>query len=617
MYINFMNCSESILDALKQLQKNTELVISDQGVPVELITMEQGLSITRNLEGIKLQYSTLNTLFRGVLLILTNQSVEEYRIVQNCSFEDFGIMVDLSRNAVLTVDTLKDLVRHIALLGYRSLQLYTEDTLVVEQEDYFGYMRGSLKGEEIRELDDYCKQFGIELIPCIQCLAHLRQILRYERYDRIIDTDDILLAGEEKTYILLDHIFKTVSDHFSSRKINIGMDEAHMIGLGKYLDRHGYENRFDIMLKHLNRVKEICSKYGFEPRMWSDMFFRLVYGGDYYQNNITADKEEIFKLIPKDIMLIYWDYYSCDYRRYADNLNKHLSISENVGFAGGAWKWTGFTPDNDFSMKTGEASVRACKDQKIKSFLLTCWGDNGAEASIFSILPAIYYYAEKAYTDQFEKDGFRTLTGVGFDEYMRIDIPNRLEGKGDKHNNASKFFLYNDLLIGTFDSLASEQLHDMYKDYANELKQISPSTGRYRYLFDTMQLLCEVLYRKVNLGNELKRAYDNKDIQQLSRMKDEVLPELINTIKEFYQCFNRQWHKENKSFGFEVQCIRFGGLINRVEYTIERLRKYIDHEIDVVEELEEVRRPFAYFEVPGPQNLTYNLWSNIVTPNVI
>ncbi len=615
--INLNSLSSDMVAAMKELQKNIGFVISDQGIPVKIATIDQGFTVNRDHGGILLQYSTLNTLYRGILLMTANENLENYNIHQECYFQDFGILVDLSRNAVLNMDTLKDLIRHLALLGYQSLQLYTEDTLVIEEEEYFGYMRGALKGEEIQELDRYSKSFGIELIPCIQCLAHLQQIQRYERYEKMIDTQDILLVGEERTYELLEHILQTIAHNFSSRQINIGMDEAHMIGLGKYLDRHGYENRFEIMLKHLDRVKLLCIKYGFEPRMWSDMFFRLIYGGDYYNNKDTSHSGEIFSKIPKDIKLIYWDYYSCDYNRYADNLAKHLNITDNVGFAGGAWKWTGFAPDNNFSIKTGEAAVKACRDNHINSFVLTCWGDNGAEASIYSILPSIYFYAESVYTDRMNKECFQTLTGMAFHDFMLMDLPNGLVKKEQEHNNASKFFLYNDLLIGTFDSLASPQLRNMYETYTEMLKQIVSAAGRYGYLFETMQQLCSVLAIKVNLGNEMKEAYDDKNLNQLRYIEEVVLPELLKRYEALYQSFCKQWHKENKSFGFEVQCIRFGGLKIRAQYVMGQLSNYIEGRIAKIEELEEVRKPFAYFENNNPGTLNYNLWSDTVSPGVI
>ena len=49
-----------------------------------------------------------------------------------------------------------------------------------------------------------------------------------------------------------------------------------MVGLGRYLDKHGYVNRFELLLKHLNKVCEIAQKYGFKPMMWVDMFFNFA-----------------------------------------------------------------------------------------------------------------------------------------------------------------------------------------------------------------------------------------------------------------------------------------------------------------------------------------------------
>lgn len=616
LILNFTNAKELLLKALHELQNNLQFQIERTGTPVELEHIEAGLIVSGTGQGYKLQYSTLNTLFRGVLLILANQSEKEFRIEQTCCFEDFGIMIDLSRNAVLKVNTLKDMIRHLAVLGYKSIQLYTEDTMEVEQEEYFGYMRGALTGDEIKELDLYCQLFGIELIPCIQCLAHLKQIVRYERYDGITDIDDILLVGEERTYELLEHILKTASDNFTSNKINIGMDEAHMIGLGKYLDKNGYQNRFEIMLKHLDRVNTLCKKYSFEPQMWSDMFFRLVYDGQYYDKDADPMAKELFDKIPKDVKLIYWDYYSCDYQRYKNNLKIHLSISDQVGFAGGAWKWIGFAPDNEYSIRTGECSMRACKDMNIKSFLLTCWGDNGAEASIYSILPSIYYYAEQAYTDEFHKVNFKFLTGIDFDDYMLTDLPNRFLSNKEEHNNACKFYLYNDILMGTFDSVVPTHIDKIYEKHANVLKNIEEKAGKYQFVFETLRILCEVLSVKANLGIELKNAYDTKDMIMLTKMVEETLPKLIHLLKEFYQSFYRQWHIENKSFGFEVQCIRLGGLIQRVEYVMNQLQKYLMSEIYVIEELEIERKPFAYFDNKEPEKLIYNLWNVIATPSV-
>lgn len=185
-------------------------------------------------------------------------------------FNTFGVMLDCSRNAVMKPESVKKYIDIISDLGYNCLMLYTEDTYEIEGEPYFGHNRGRYSKEELIEIDFYAKSKGIELIPCIQTLAHLGSIFRWPCYNKIHDCNDIMLSDCDDTYSLVDKMFATLSHCFTSRKVNIGMDEAHMLGRGKYQDINGYVNRFDILLKHLNRVAEIAQKYGFELIMWGE-----------------------------------------------------------------------------------------------------------------------------------------------------------------------------------------------------------------------------------------------------------------------------------------------------------------------------------------------------------
>ena len=253
------------------------------------------------------------------------------------------MMFDLSRNAVLRTDTVKRLIRIAAYLGYSFVGLYLEDTIEVEGEPYFGYMRGRLSRKEIKELDDYAALFGISLRPFIQTLAHLNQITRYEEYQKSIDVNDILLPEDSRTEELLRHLIRSVAEAFRSRKINIGMDEAEMLGLGKYLKKHGYRNRQEIMQRHLKKVLEICREYGYTVQMWSDMFFRLAGDGAYYG---SEEKPLSEVAVPEEVELGYWDYYSTEEAHYTENIRRHRKLADRVAFVGGAWKWTGFVPHN-------------------------------------------------------------------------------------------------------------------------------------------------------------------------------------------------------------------------------------------------------------------------------
>ena len=102
----------------------------------------------------------------------------------------FGVMLDMSRNAVMKPEEVKKIANVLKSFGYNMIQLYTEDTFEVENEPYFGYKRGRYSIEELRELDRYAASVGVELIPCIQTLAHLASLKRWREYrHKIFDID--------------------------------------------------------------------------------------------------------------------------------------------------------------------------------------------------------------------------------------------------------------------------------------------------------------------------------------------------------------------------------------------------------------------------------------------
>ena len=125
-----------------------------------------------------------------------------------------------------------------------------EDTYKIEENPYFGYRRGGYTPDQLRKMDAFAAQMGVELIPAVQTLAHLGQSLRWKAFEDVLDIDDILLVDNEKTYQLIDAMFRTLAESFSSRQVNIGMDEAHLVGLGAYLKQHGYQDRMQLMLRH-------------------------------------------------------------------------------------------------------------------------------------------------------------------------------------------------------------------------------------------------------------------------------------------------------------------------------------------------------------------------------
>ena len=519
-----------------------------------------------------------------------------------------GLMVDCSRNAVMNPTALKRFVKVISALGYNTLMLYTEDTYEVDGEPYFGHQRGRYSKAELKEADAFCRENGIELIPCIQTLAHLNAMFKWvNRYGAINDTADILLADDDRTYELIDKIFATLSECFTTRKIHIGMDEAYMVGLGKYRDKHGDTDRFEIINRHLHKVCDMADKYGFKPMIWSDMFCKLaVSSSDYYS---TADLEAIRKKanLPENLTLVYWDYYSTDYNRYSNMIEKNKAFGRPIAFAGGAWTWKGFAPDNQFSFDTTLPAVKACRDRGVKDIFFTMWGDNGGECSRFAVLPALCYSAELLEGNENMSDAkarLKTVTGMEFDDFMLLD---KLDNPTERLNyNASKYLLYSDPFMGVYDSRVTEGVNGYYKELYKKLSAVQ-AMDDYKPMFDSAAALADVLSVKAELVVKTRAAYLAGDNKTLKDIAENDYTAAIDKLKAFYIAFRRFWFFENKPHGFDVQDIRLGGLIMRLESCRGRILDYCDGREKEIPELRE----------PVLEDERSKSWNNIVTANVI
>lgn len=502
----------------------------------------------------------------------------------------FGVMLDASRNGVMKPEQVKIFAATISKFGYNMIQLYTEDTFEVDDEPYFGYMRGRYSQDEIRDIVAYCNSIGVEVIPCVQTLAHLNQIFRWSPYKPINDTGDILLVDDDRTYRLIENIFKTIRKCFTSSLIHIGMDEAHFLGLGKYLDKHGYNNRCEILLKHLDKVVEIAKKYGFKPMIWSDMFFRLINNGEYYMKNVGKIQQEIIDKTPRDVKWVYWDYYHVDIDTYRAMIKTHKQLDNELWFAGGAWSWKGFVPSNHHSLETMQPAMKACKEFNIDNVFITMWGDNGKECSYYAMLPSLY--AIKRFYDgetrmSVIKDEFYRITGEKFDELMALDVPDMVNyGEAANYSLISKAMLYSDPFNGFLDSTITEG--EFYHHYVNCAKRFAKYAkhSKYDYIFKSMQKLCNVLAVKNDLGVRTRRFYQNADKNALKELIVDY-KKVERGLKEFYSAFKDLWFRENKPQGFDVQDLRLGGLMQRMKACRERLESYVNGEIDSIPELEE------------------------------
>ncbi|KAJ1645718.1 hypothetical protein LPJ64_002735 [Coemansia asiatica] len=540
------------------------------------------------------------------------ESTAELSIAETAQFETLALMIDCSRNGVLSVSSICAMLRNMALMGYNMLQLYTEDTYKVPDEPFFGYLRGGYTQDELRAVDDYAFNMGIEVVACIQTLGHLGQMLQWPRYAGLRDTNEVILSRMPETYEFLEKLIRTVSMPLRSRRIHIGMDEAYGVGEGRFRALFGAQEGTAIFVEHLARVHAICGQLGLRPMIWSDMLFCLAAKSNalyayYDQSNNPAEAFKKVEGIPQDIDLVFWDYYHTQPEIYVRKIQQHRELGcDSPWMAGGAWTWSRLWCYLPFSFESNRASLVAAKSPagRTSSFMLTIWGDEGNECDFFSALPVILYAGNHAYTDRTEIDAtfmensFAAICGGSLGDWMqasRLDeIPQEdkmMDLRATLPSNMSKWILWEDPMLSfmspQYAALDLEMHFTQIADRLLECALSSSNSGRtaapgsaaaVRYPLNRLLrlpgLLARVLSLKSHLRDKLVVPYRADNRAALLQVAETRLRPLIEAQRELWLYHRSRWHRIYKPFGWETLELRYGGLTARLQTMYDRIVAY-------------------------------------------
>jgi hypothetical protein len=556
------------------------------------------LQVGRKGETYTVTYGSHPDALRGVGSVLADLPAEaDQTLVESCPFTTLGIMLDCSRNAVMTVEHVKGWLRKLALMGYNMVMLYTEDTYKLPGEPFFGFLRGAYSPQELKELDDYANRLGIEMIGCIQTLAHLEQILKWNVYRQIKDTNTVMLAEEPATYELVAKMIETYATCFRSRRIHIGMDEAWDLARGQYINKHGYRREFDVFNDHLAKVVAICNRFGVRPMIWSDMYFRLGSKTHNYYDLEADIPQDVVKAIPAEAELVYWDYYHGDDDTYLKMIEIHRRMGREPVMASGVWTWAHLWYGRGITERAGGACIRACREAKLKEVFFTMWGDDGGYCEYDSALAGLAWAAEQAYgSDNADAlgDRFEAICGVGYEDVLLGSklhdqtLGNRID---ETSANLPVQVLWDDPLLGMHHLTMKARRPDFWKlasaHYHQVAYELAPHIGRTQPIdLDHALTLARFLAAKIDFRVALEQAYQAKDRGRMQMLLPEV-GRIVELVEQLQGTFRRQWYRKNKPFGFEVIQVRLAGLRERFREVARLLSELLHQQRDTIPELDE------------------------------
>ena len=266
---------------------------------------------------------------------------------------------DISRGPIVSMDYLKRLIPQLAECKLNAFSLYTEHTFKTKCHPDIA-PSDAFTAEEIKELEDFCKPYHIQIIGNQQCFGHFEEILSNPFYSHLADTKWNLNPAKEETYKFLEDHLREVANAYKSPYFNINCDETESLGQGyakAYVDSIGAEK---VYYQHINRINRMLRPYRKRVMMWGD---------------IADQHPEILDNLDKDLFLIAWSYVGID--DFNDFLQPYVKSGRNFFVAPGVSLSERVWPKH-YEFKKNIANL--CRDgykNGALGVINTCWDDFG------------------------------------------------------------------------------------------------------------------------------------------------------------------------------------------------------------------------------------------------
>lgn len=341
------------------------------------IANAEGYRLTIDQSGVRIAGQTPAGVYYGVCTLrqLLMQTADALPMVTCEDWPDYaarGVMIDISRDKVPTMDTLLMLVDLFASWKINQLQLYMEHTFAYPEHRIVWEQASPMTGEEIERLDAYCRERYIELVPNQNSLGHMERWLKHPPYRHLAEMpegfDSPWGGRREPTTLdpidpaslsLISGLYDTLLPHFSSHKFNIGGDEPWELGQGK--SKAAYEERGGrVYLDYLLKLHALVTERQHTMQFWADIIVKYP---------------ALVPEIPSDVTALVWGYEATQPTEEDCALVAQAGRSFYV--CPGTSSWNSLAGRTDNALQNLLTAARHGRKYGASGYLITDWGDNG------------------------------------------------------------------------------------------------------------------------------------------------------------------------------------------------------------------------------------------------
>lgn len=198
-----------------------------------------------------------------------------------------GFMLDISRNKVPKIETIKYLIDIMSDLKMNHLELYVEG-FSFEYKTFPQYLQENsyVTIEEYKEIEAYCNKNAIDLVGNENGFGHMQEWLAKPELKHLAEKEDGLFLwgshrgpstldpNDEGSLELVKKMYKDMIPHSNSKYFNMNFDEPFELGLGKSKEEAEKTSVDAVYKKFAIKCANEIIKYGKTPMIWGDVLVR-------------------------------------------------------------------------------------------------------------------------------------------------------------------------------------------------------------------------------------------------------------------------------------------------------------------------------------------------------
>jgi hypothetical protein len=307
-----------------------------------------------------------------------------------------GVMLDISRGRVPKLETLLELVEHLADFKINEFQLYTEHTFAYRHYQSVWQSWGALTGEEIRQLDARCRELGIDLVPNQNSFGHLRYFLEHPRIKKLAEVSapykdasgefvrrpSTLAPDHPGALPFLRKLYDELLPNFSSQFFNVGCDETWDLGRGRSKKLCARLGKGRVYLDFLKKIHREVSTRGKRTMFWGDIILKypklipeLASFGVPPSGGLRGKPYKPPKGGTPNLIALNWGYEA----NHPFDRETALFAKAKIPFyvCPGTSTWQTLIGRHDNALANLRAAAQAGRRHGAIGYLITDWGDGG------------------------------------------------------------------------------------------------------------------------------------------------------------------------------------------------------------------------------------------------